>query len=119
MGCGSSKEEDLPISAANPNTMDTMDRETGKTKGPKVTKKKKAKSKDTIILSDPSHSQRIIETAAVTFKGESSIKTPHHLKNVFVAPLGDLENFRAPIYEKKGREKKFIQKALEGNFVFA
>ena len=43
----------------------------------------------------------------------------HHLKNVFAAPLEDLETFQAPIFPKSYEEKKFIRDALKSNFVFA
>lgn len=43
----------------------------------------------------------------------------HHLKNVFAAPLEDIQSFQAPVFSKTHDEKTFIRECLKNNFVFA
>mmetsp|Transcript_10035 Transcript_10035/g.13254 ORF Transcript_10035/g.13254 Transcript_10035/m.13254 type:complete len:793 (+) Transcript_10035:138-2516(+) len=45
-------------------------------------------------------------------------KQANHLKNVFAKKLDLDENFRPPVHHKTGKEKSFILKALQNNFVF-
>lgn len=60
---------------------------------------------------------KVESMAAALLPGEKGAL--HHLRNVFVAPLGDLTGFTAPSFPKSDSEKKLLLKALRESFVFA
>lgn len=55
----------------------------------------------------------------ITSKIDDAAKgAAHHARNVFATPLDDLHSFSLPHHSKTPSERKFIEKALQKNFVF-
>ena len=129
MGCGGSKDTQPASSSKSRSggggTTTAADPMSGITLPPKSESKDFNSSASMFSKTPaamPQLAQKLDETAAATFQskgGNAAIRGPHHLKNIFAAPLGDLGNFTAPAFAKEPREQKFIRKALERNFVFS
>lgn len=75
---------------------------------------------DRIVSSAPKLANQFLVTANMA-RGTPTLvgKGAHHLKNVFAAPLEDLQTFQSPVFSKSFDEKTFIREALKNNFVFA
>ena len=121
MGCGGSKEAQPAVAAATA----TRDPITGIALPPiQESKDFNNQSSSMSAFSKPAVSTTTTTMPQLSHKlDETGVggakKGAHHLKNIFAAPLGDLGDFTAPIFHKEPRERKFIRKALERNFVFA
>lgn len=93
MGCGGSKEATATPASA------PQEGATGRFREPSLAIKKAAEQKG--------------EGSNANKKSEA-----HHVKNVFAKKLDLEENFRPPVHHKTSKEKSFILKALQNNFVF-
>jgi len=81
---------------------------------------KRSKEKLSSLFSKTKYSpvvHQVKSTAVVVSK--KALKGAHHLKNIFVAPLVDVQSFQAPNFPKDKSEKAFLKAALNNNFVFA
>ena len=59
------------------------------------------------------------QVEAVKSVAKKATKGGHHLKNVFAAPLTNLDSFTPPVYWKGEEEEVYIAAALKHNFVFS
>ena len=62
---------------------------------------------------------KLVNAAMATSQAVVATRPVHHLKNIFVAPLEDIQSFRAPDLPKSPEEKVFLRQALQQNFLFA
>jgi cAMP-dependent protein kinase regulator len=75
---------------------------------------------DRIVSSAPKLANQVLVTANIARGAPTLVnKGAHHLKNVFAAPLEDIQSFQSPVFSKSQDEKTFIREALKNSFVFA
>lgn len=117
MGCSNSKDEDFPTAPPRQVTAAPAPA----TNFPKPTVKIPTTSEMSDALKNFATLPKIIDHAsAASHFVSNQVKTgAHHLKNVFAAPLTDVDSFTAPVYPKSRDEEVFIEQAILLNFVFS